>query len=199
MPDLRYRGVGVNLLDANPYKIVIEQGGEITKELNGIQAFFNDETYNEENNVELLPKYFAEYGAPYNVKFYNSTNDEMTNFNFLSEKGVVNENDSLNSLEGFKTSKKRENVKKTKTWSVKLNKSVDENTINSGNTYIVEKESGKSVKVDYALQEGGTVLEIIPEKSFKSGATYTLIVDKRVSSGTGSQLKEPAAIEFTVE
>lgn len=199
MLDLRYRGLGINLLDANPYKIVIEQAGKITKELNGIQAFFNEETYNEEINVELLPEYFAEYGAPYNVKVYNSTNNEMTNFDFLAEKDVINENDSLNPLEGFKTFKKRENIKPTKTWRVTFNKSIDENTIHTGNTYIVENESGKSVKVDYVLQEEGTVLEIIPEKSFTSGATYTLMVDKRVSSGTGSQLKEPAAIEFTVE
>ncbi|WP_155979571.1 Ig-like domain-containing protein [Sporosarcina ureae] len=197
--DLRYRGLGINLLHNNPYRIVVEQGGKVTKELNDIQAFFNEETYKEEINVKLMPEYFTDYGGAYTIKVYNALNKEMKNFEFLVEKDVVHENDVTNPFEGFKTFEKRENIKPTKTWSVTFNQAVDENTINNSNTYIVEKESGKSVKVEYALQEEGTLLEITPEKNFTSGVTYTLIVDQRVTSGAGKQLNEPAAIEFTVK
>ncbi|WP_158231638.1 Ig-like domain-containing protein [Sporosarcina sp. P18a] len=197
--DLRYRGLGINLLHNNPYRIVIEQDGQVTKELNDIQAFFNEETYKEEINVMLMPEYFMNYGGAYTIKVYNALNKEMKDFDFLVEKDVVNENDMTNPFEGFKMFEKREDIKPAKTWSVTFNKAVDENTINNSNTYIIEIESGKSIKVDYTLQKGGTVLEITPLKNFTSGATYTLIVDQRVTSGAGKQLSEPAAIEFTVK
>ncbi|PID20123.1 hypothetical protein CSV61_16250, partial [Sporosarcina sp. P3] len=150
-------------------------------------------------NVKLLPEYFTDYGGAYTIKVYNALNKEMKYFEFLVEKDVINENDLTNPLEGFKTFKKREDIKPTKTWSVTFSESVDENTINNSNTYIIEKESGKSVKVGYALQEDGIMLEITPEKNFTSGMTYILIVDQRVTSGEGNQLNEPAAIEFTVK
>ena len=199
MSDLRYRGMGINLLHYNPYRIVIEQEGKVTKELNGIQAFFNEDMYTEEINVQLLPEYFMNYGGAYTIKVYNALNEEIKNFDFLVEKDDVKENDVNDPFEGFKTFKKREDIQPTKTWIVTFNKTVDENTINNSNTYIIEKESGKSVKVEFAVQEEGNVLEITPEKNFTSGLTYNLIVDQRVTSEAGKQLREPATIEFTVK
>lgn len=200
MPDLRYNVTGVNLLNHNPYRLVIEQNGKITKELTNVVAFFNEETYNEEINVELLQEYFTNHGGTYEVKLYNAKNELKQNYTFLVEKDDTggNEQDLTNPYEGFKTFGKKENVEPNKTWRVKFNRPVDEKSINNGNAYIINKQSGQSVKVEFAMEEQDHVLAITPEMNFTNGAAYTLIIDKRVTSG-GKELGKPAAIEFTVK
>lgn len=200
MPELRYKVTGVNLLNHNPYRLVIEQNGKITKELTNVEAFFNEETYNEEINVELLQEYFTNHGGTYEVKLYNAKNELKQNYTFLVERDDTNgnEQDLTNPYEGFKTFGKKENVEPNKTWRVEFNRPVDEKSINNGNAYIIDKQSGQSVKVKFAMEEQDHVLAITPETSFVNGAAYTLIIDKRVTSG-GQELGKPAAIEFKVK
>ena len=82
--------------------------------------------------------------------------------------------------------------------SVIFSEALDENTINSGNAYVINKRTGLSVKVDYTFESNGTVLSMTPEENFVSGETYILIIDKRVKSDAGANLSQPAVIEFTI-
>lgn len=201
MPKLEYKVKGINLINHGPYKLVIEQEGEVTKELTGVSAKFNENDYSEEIKLDLPADYFKNYGSMYNVKVYNADNEQINDFTFLPPKDETNkeENDITDPFEGFKVFDKKENVEPQKTWRVTFNKAVDHNTIHNGNTYIVNKRTGQTVKVDYQLESNGTVLAMMPEKNFTSGETYTLIIDKRVKSGAGINLSQPAAIEFTVK
>ena len=201
MPNLEYEVTGVNLLDNSPYKLVIEQEGIITKEINNVHAIFNESEYEEEIKVDLQPEYFANYGGMYKVSLYDANNQMLMDFDFLVPKDDTSkeENDVVDPLEGFKVFDKKENVEPTKIWRVKFNKALDNDTINNGNTYIINKSTGRIVEVDYSFENEGTILAMTPEKNFVSGQTYTLIIDKRVKSSNGDNLKQPAAIEFTVK
>jgi len=201
MPNLEFRVTGANLLNYSPYKIVIEQEGKITKEINNVHAVFNESEYTEEINLDLKPEYFDNYGGMYKVKVFNSNNQELLDFDFLvpQDDTSLEENDVVNPFEGFEVFDKKENVEPNKTWKVKFSKALDSNTINNGNTYIINKRTGQLVKVDYKFENEGTVLAMTPEKNFIPGETYTLIIDKRVKSNTGTNLSKPAAIEFTVK
>lgn len=201
MPNLEFRVTGANLLNYSPYNIVIEQEGKITKEINNVHAVFNESEYMEEINIDLQPEYFDNYGGMYKVRVFNANNQQLLDFDFLIPKDDTSQegNDIVDPFEGFKLFDKKVNVEPNKTWRVKFNKALDDNTINNGNTYIINKRTGKLVKVDYNFENEGTVLAMTPEKNFISGETYTLIIDKRVKSNTGTNLSQPAAIEFTVK
>lgn len=201
MPDLKYRVLGVNLLDNNPYKLFIEQDGKVVKEINNVMAKFNEEQYTEEINVDLLPEYFENYGGMYKVTLFNANNKQMSEFDFLVQRDDTSEeeNDIINPFEGFKVFDKVENIEPNKTWRVEFNKAVDSITINNGNTYVINKRTGKSVEVKFNFENEGTILTITPTVNFVSGEAYSLIIDKRVKSDTGKNLSQPAAIEFTVK
>lgn len=201
MPNLFVNVSGFNLLQNGPYKIVIEQNGKITKELNDIVATFNEDRYREEIKVELIPEYFLEYGSMYNVKIYDPNGKKLMDYDELVPRDDTSqpENDIVNKFEGFKVFDKKVDVEPKKPWRIKFSEAFDVNTINNGNAYVINKRTGLSVKVDYSFESNGTVLVMTPEENFISGETYILIIDKRVKSSAGANLDQPATIEFTVK
>lgn len=201
IPNLKFRVKGINLLNNGPYKLVIEQKDKITKEINNVHALFNETEYVEEINIDLPQEYFSNYGDMYKVRVFSANNQQLLDFDFLVPKDDTSqeENDIVDPFDGFKVFDKKKDIEPNKTWRVEFSNALDSNTINNGNTYIINKITGQSVKVDFNFESGGTVLAMTPMENFVSGETYTLIIDKRVKSSTGTELSQPAAIEFTVK
>lgn len=71
--------------------------------------------------------------------------------------------------------------------------------LSNASAYIISKGTGISFKINYKLESNGEVLVMNPaEGEFESGETYILIIDKRIKSEEGTNLSQPAAIEFTI-
>lgn len=201
MPNLDLNVRGVNLLNYGPYKVVIEQEGKVTKEINNVYATFNEERYEERITLQLLPVYFNKYGEMYNVKIYDTNEKKLLDFDFLVPVDDTSEieDDIVNPLEGFRVFEKKENVEPAKTWRVRFSKPIDKASVNDASAYVINKRTGISFKVDYKLESTGEVLAMSPiGGGFDSGETYILIIDKRIKSEDGANLSQPAAIEFTI-
>lgn len=200
VPDLEFKVYGINLTNNGPYNLVIKQEGEITGEINDINAFFDKETYEETILVSLIEDYFSTHGEMYNTELYNKDGDLIHEFRFLEPiDDTSNIIDDVDPFEGFEVFEKKENVEPAKIWRVKFNKPLDFESINKSNVYVIEKNSSLSMDVYYELETNGKTIALTPISGiFEPGNTYYLIIENRVKSSSGDNLYKPAAIEFTI-
>lgn len=115
---------------------------------------------------------------------------------------TVNEKDNAVSYPrvGYKEYGSPRGVISSKIWKVNFNQALDKSSLTSDNIYILN-ESGIKVPLAYLLQSDEKTLEIRLASGYRynSGATYYLFIEKGVKTKTGSTLKEPIQMKFTIQ
>lgn len=198
--ELEFWVEGTNLTNNGPYKLIIKQDDEITGEIDGIEAYFNEETYEETILVPLGVEYFSKYGGMYSTELYNGSGELIHAFRFLEPVDDTSDIvDDVDPFEGYDVFEKMENVEPTKTWKIKFNMPLDFESINKSNVYVIEKNSGLSIDVSYEIESNDKIIALTPtNETFEAGRTYYLIIEGRVKSSNGNSLYKPVVIEFTI-
>ncbi|WP_077214994.1 L-type lectin-domain containing protein [Bacillus dakarensis] len=84
-----------------------------------------------------------------------------------------------------------------KTWNIKFNTTVDEDSINAGAIY-VEDENGNKVSTQL-VYSGNEVKVLPPQKGYEKGQSYLLHIDQSIESLSSNQLKQGVNMPFIVE
>jgi hypothetical protein len=88
-------------------------------------------------------------------------------------------------------------VKADKEWNIKFTKEADKNTITNDNVYVLDSAGNKvDVKISYGSDN---ILRVAPVNNYKSGETYYLYVNNKVTSKNKTSLTQSLKYEFTIE
>jgi beta-N-acetylglucosaminidase len=92
----------------------------------------------------------------------------------------------------------KNSVDVNKEWSVKFNKTLESDTVNSSNI-IVKDASGNSIPVAITLSQDKYTVFISPQTSgYIPGAQYTVNISKGVKDSAGIPLSEAGTLKFTL-
>lgn len=92
--------------------------------------------------------------------------------------------------------KSNENVSRNKTWTIKLNKSVDKNSVNHSNIYMLNSQGNKEDIVIDLLNDNKWIT-VSPRISYKANETYKLYVSDKVKDINGNELERQSVMTFT--
>ncbi|MCI2253885.1 Ig-like domain-containing protein [Domibacillus sp. PGB-M46] len=86
-----------------------------------------------------------------------------------------------------------------KVWKVKFNQPLNKATLHSENVYVMN-QSGVKVPISIWPSADGRTIEIRLADGFRyaAGASYYIFIEKGVQTTTGSALKEPIQMKFTI-
>nr|WP_243186875.1 transglutaminase domain-containing protein [Clostridium muellerianum] len=111
---------------------------------------------------------------------------------------VINEITDQVDMDDSIQMQEKNNVDKNKSWKIKFNKNIGAYTANKDNVYVLD-EFNNRVDINVKFDVNRDTLIVKPLKSYTSGKTYHLIINRRISSDSGKKMIKPVVMKFTIE
>ena len=93
----------------------------------------------------------------------------------------------------------KQDVNPSKVWKVKLSGPLDKSSLTNEAVYVLD-HNGSIVGAKANLEKDGETIAIIPpDGGYKSGKTYSLYIENSLLVISGSKLKQPVKMDFTVK
>lgn len=149
-----------------------------------------------------------------NVSWYSSDNkivqiDGQGNLKAISEGNVVitakSEDGNLiglckiNVMKDFSTYRywqEKRGIYLNKIWTITFKSNVDASSVNANSIYVFDETTQS--KIDSNTKVSNNKVILTPNRSYESGHSYYLVIEKSVSSTNGNQISSPTAMKFNV-
>ena len=86
-------------------------------------------------------------------------------------------------------------VNSDKDWNINFSKTINASSVNDSTVYVLDSNKNK---VAATLNINGSTLTVSPVSNYKSGETYYLFIDGKVSGVNGKKLSDTLEYEFTI-
>lgn len=147
-----------------------------------------------------------------NVSWFSS-NDEIVQVNQDGKLKVISEGNAIitakskdgniiglckvnvpKTFVGYKNWIEKNNVALNKAWTINFKTDIDANSINNDNLYIINETTQNKIALNTEIL--GNKVIVTPKQPYKSNMSYYLVVEKPVSSISGSYLSSPVVMKF---
>ncbi|AEE95446.1 Ig-like domain-containing protein [Mahella australiensis] len=97
----------------------------------------------------------------------------------------------------YKTWPRKSSADVRKTWSIKFNMPLNENSVNDQTIYVVDA-SGKRIDVKLALSADKTTVKVTPVSPYTIGGQYSIHATTGVASAHGRHLSQQVVMPFII-
>ncbi|MBC2581284.1 N-acetylmuramoyl-L-alanine amidase [Clostridium sp. DJ247] len=89
----------------------------------------------------------------------------------------------------------KSNIDTSKSWTIRFNRKIDKNTINSSNI-LVQDENGQSVPISIKSGDDGRSIIVSPKNQYDYGKTYNLVIKDGIKASDKNISATPSKLQF---
>jgi len=205
-----YEAAGINLLNNGPYKIYVEQDGEMSNAIDGIEASMDEMNY--VYITEDITSIIQNPGEEYKVYLYDENENLIDEESYLETRDEVkkdiiepeeedDEGEKITIDENkYDVMPSKEDVSIMKNFVITFNKELDGNTITNENIYVENAFTGEKIDNEVRLQDDEiSIMLYHPDGNYEEKNTYYLIINDEIKSYDGKALEKAVIMEFEIE